>query len=407
MHKRAVTAPAYSLKILIVDNVPADHALLSKRLKLQQHEVLIAEDGKEALARARHSLPDLILLDICTPRLDGLEVCRQLKAAPQTKDIPVILMTTLPGLEDVIRWFAVGGVDFIVKPFHIPEVMARISTHLALRDIHYRHALQNIQLQQEIKVRTAAEAELRKARNELESRIVARTRELEKANAVLVSSREKLRQLSAHLETAREEERKHIAMEIHDELGQLLTALKIDVSLLAMRLAGNSHAEAKLNEIRHLVERTINMVRQVANHLRPAALNYGIVAALEWLTEDLSRRSSTTCRFHLQGREPALDDQQATTVFRIAQESLTNVARHANASVVELTLTSDDTALTLTVHDNGTGFDPLQAALSHSYGLVGMRERAKGLGAKLHIQSSPNAGSTISLTIPRPYSSRT
>lgn len=394
---RSATASAFT--ILIVDDVPANIGVVARQLEALRIRVLVAQDGEEALERARFSLPDLILLDIRMPGPDGFETCRRLKADTRTSDIPVIFMTALSGMEDIVEGFAVGGVDYVVKPFQLPEVMARINTHLTLQGMHRQHIAQNARLQQEIRVRTAAEAELRRSRDELELRVADRTQELERINAVLTASREQLRKLTDHLEVVREEERKHIAMEVHDELGQLLTALKMDVSLLEMRLTNNPQVEQKLGEMRDLVERTIGMVRHVTNNLRPAALNYGIVPALEWLTEDFSRRNAAACRLNLHGQEPVLDDRQATAIFRIAQESLTNVARHAGASVVTVTLSSNAGAVVLEISDNGQGFDPDQARPGHSYGLLGMIERARALGAEMQVRSSPGAGATISISI--------
>jgi signal transduction histidine kinase len=216
----------------------------------------------------------------------------------------------------------------------------------------------------------------------------------------LLESREQLRELSAYMEAIREEERKRIAMEIHDELGQLLTALKMDVSLLKMRLAHDADAGRKVDDMRELVEKTIWMVRNVASHLRPAALNFGIVSALEWLVEDFGRRKGLSCQLWINGREPALDDAHATAVFRIVQASLTNVARHAGASRVDVTLTNTETTLDLYVSDDGCGFDPATARKGYSYGLLGMSERARLIGGSLRIDSSPETGTVVSIHVP-------
>ena len=202
------------------------------------------------------------------------------------------------------------------------------------------------------------------------------------------------------MEAIREEERKRIAMEIHDELGQLLTALKMDVSLLKMRLAHDTDAAKKVDDMRELVEKTIWMVRNVASHLRPAALNFGIVSALEWLVEDFGRRKGLSCQLWINGREPVLEDTHATAVFRIVQASLTNVARHAGASRVDVTLTSTETTLDLYVSDDGRGFDPAAARKGYSYGLLGMSERARLIGGSLRIDSSPETGTVVSIHVP-------
>ncbi|HZZ09582.1 MAG TPA: response regulator [Paraburkholderia sp.] len=216
----------------------------------------------------------------------------------------------------------------------------------------------------------------------------------------LRESREQMRELSAYMEAVREEERKRIAMEIHDELGQLLTALKMDVSLLRMRLGADSEAVRKTDDMRELVEKTIWMVRNVSSHLRPAALNFGVVSAIEWLVDDFVQRNRVPCELSIEGSEPVLPDAHATAVFRIAQASLTNIARHARASQVNVTLTGESGALVLTIRDDGGGFDLDIARRSYSYGLLGMSERARLIGGTLTIDSAPGAGTLVSIHVP-------
>ena len=243
--------------------------------------------------------------------------------------------------------------------------------------------------------RKQAMESLTQHRDQLEQQI----RERERTERELRDSREKLRQLSAHQESIREEERKQIAMTIHDELGQLLTALKIDISLLRLLLSQGAVWTGKVSEMGELVERTICIVRNVASHLRPAALNFGLVSALEWLVQDYSRHSTITCRFTLEGLEPTLNDDHATAVFRIVQEALTNVSRHAQATHVDITLHGGDDGLNVLVTDDGIGFDVTGATEGGSYGLQGMRERARMIGAQLQITSESGVGSTVCLRI--------
>ncbi|SDG15977.1 PAS domain S-box protein [Paraburkholderia phenazinium] len=236
---------------------------------------------------------------------------------------------------------------------------------------------------------------LRRHSAQLEREVAERKR----TEAELLASRERLRQLSAHLEAIREEERKRIAMEIHDDLGQLLTALKMDVSLLRMHLVDDSAALHKANGMRELVEKTIEIVRGVASHLRPAALNFGLASALEWLAHDFTRYAQIPCHFHLEGPEPRLPDASATAIFRIAQESLTNVARHANASRVDVTLCHNERGIELTIRDDGRGFDVAAAREGYSYGLLGMTERARLIDANLRFESTTEAGCVIRLSV--------
>lgn len=208
------------------------------------------------------------------------------------------------------------------------------------------------------------------------------------------------RRLGAHMETVREEERKRIALEVHDELGQLLTALKIDVGLMRMRLGDVQETAARLAAMRDRVERAMSAVRNIANHLRPAALSFGLVSALEWLTESIERHTGVHCAFVWVGAEPTLPDPQATAIFRIVQESLTNVVRHAAASVVEVAIRCAEGRLEVRVSDDGCGFDPAARRTRDAYGLVGMLERARLIGATLAVESAPGKGTVVSLGLP-------
>lgn len=219
--------------------------------------------------------------------------------------------------------------------------------------------------------------------------------------AELLESREQLRKLASHDDGVRETERKNIARELHDELGQLLTVLKMNISLLQMRYDELPELVEKTEEMRLLVERTIGVVRNTASNLRPAALDLGIVGALEWLVEDFARHTGVACRYTGLDAEPLLDDKLATVVFRIAQESLTNIVRHASARNVEIRLTCDHGILRLFIDDDGSGFDPTAMARDRShFGLLGMHERVTMLNGEFQISSSPGTGTRVSIEIP-------
>jgi PAS domain S-box-containing protein len=216
----------------------------------------------------------------------------------------------------------------------------------------------------------------------------------------LIVSRTRLRELAAHHDAVREGERKRIALEIHDELGQLLTALKMDISLLRMQFGADAEVARRTSDMRELVEKTIGVVRQVAANLRPAALNLGIGPALEWLVEDFGQRTGIAYELNLSGGEIDLDDTRATAVFRIVQESLTNVMRHAAASSVTVSLKREGETLRLEVRDDGRGFDYEAARHGPSFGLLGIRERVRGLGGSLSVDSRTGQGTTVSIQMP-------
>lgn len=218
----------------------------------------------------------------------------------------------------------------------------------------------------------------------------------------LTESRQLLRELSAHRELVREEERKKVAREVHDELGQALTALRMDVALL--RMADGPHSEALLARfaaMKEAVDRTIGIVRNVTSALRPAALDLGLNAALEWQVDEFTRRSGIECVLHADEADVELDDGQATALFRIVQESLTNVLKHAGASYVEVHLEASDDSIALAVRDNGQGFAAEAAPQRGKFGLMGMRERVLMLGGTVEINSAQGVGTSIEVRLPR------
>jgi len=185
--------------VLIADDNPANLAIVVESLVARGFKVLVALDGPEAIQRAQFSQPDLILLDVRMPGINGFETCRRLKSDERTRNIAVIFMTSLTGSEDMVEGFSAGGVDYLTKPVHVDEMMARISTHLALRGMHQKLIAQNRQLQDEVLVRQRAEAALSRVRDGLEASVAQRTDELGRANATLQSQIEERRRAEARL----------------------------------------------------------------------------------------------------------------------------------------------------------------------------------------------------------------
>lgn len=227
------------------------------------------------------------------------------------------------------------------------------------------------------------------------------TRELRASQAKLQATNEKLRQLAAHAEQIKEGERKRIAREIHDELGQNLLALKIEAEILANRTRdrhGRLHERA-VATVRQ-IDLTIRSVRQIINDLRPNVLDLGLNAAVDWQVTDFARRTGIECELVEDETEHHLDDQCATALFRILQESLNNVARHARASKVRIDLHRHADMLTMTIRDNGVGMQPGSRNRTGSFGLVGIEERVNILGGSFSISSGPDTGTTIVVTVP-------
>lgn len=226
--------------------------------------------------------------------------------------------------------------------------------------------------------------------------------ERKKAEADLERSREELRILAARLQQAREEERALLAREIHDQLSGALTALKMDLSFLANRVPQEDTALTEKTEtMSKVIDATLNSVRNIATQLRPSVLDdLGLIAAIEWQAEEFQNRSGIQCQLNLEREEVALDKNRSTAIFRIFQEALTNVARHAEASELWISLKEQAGTLFLQIRDNGRGITQEEISSSKSLGLLGMRERAFAFGGEVVITGGPGQGTTVTLKVP-------
>ncbi|WP_313203281.1 PAS domain S-box protein [Pseudomonas sp.] len=221
-----------------------------------------------------------------------------------------------------------------------------------------------------------------------------------RAELALARSQEQLRELSAHLESVREEEKARIAREVHDELGQMLTVLKLEVSMCELAFADLDPAlHERLGSMKRLIAQLFQLVRDVATALRPPILDAGIASAIEWQARRFEARTQIPCLVQVPDNLPALSDAKAIGLFRILQEALTNVMRHAQAHSVEIELVREDGQLRMTVSDDGTGFCRDQPRPA-SFGLVGVRERVLMLGGSMALDSEPGEGTSLSVTIP-------
>lgn len=226
--------------------------------------------------------------------------------------------------------------------------------------------------------------------------------ERKKAEEELRLSQIKLRDLYHQLQSAREEERRRISREIHDDLGQNVTALKLDIAWLARKVgAGQTELVRKLESMQQIVNSTLETVRRVSTELRPGILDsLGLSAAVEWLVRDFEKRSEIRCDLRIEPEEVESAPGLATDIFRILQEALTNVARHALATQAQVTLRQEDDKLELQVIDNGIGIPDEQKTGSGSLGLLGIRERLLAHGGRLDIEALPGRGTSIRATVP-------
>jgi two-component system sensor histidine kinase UhpB len=258
--------------------------------------------------------------------------------------------------------------------------------------------------------RKNAEEELKKLNEELELRVIEKTNELKDINHQLEKEiiehkeiEQQLRHLSSRLQSVREEERKSIAREIHDELGQQLTGIKMDLSWLHKKIDYEQPAELqqKVKVLISLIDTTIKTVRKISTELRPGLLDdLGLIAAIEWQCSEFQKRNGIKCQFNTKLEDADFGTTLSTEVFRIVQETLTNILRHANATLVEIKMSISENFLSVEIKDNGQGITQEEIRNTKSLGLLGMGERAKIIGGKFSIEGKPQNGTTVKLQVP-------
>lgn len=352
--------------VLVVDDQFDNILIIEKQLQLGGFEVKSAHSGEEALALVRQQAFDLFLLDIRMPGMDGFELCERLKAEASTADIPIIFLSGLGEALDKEKAFSLGCVDYIIKPCETSELLARINTHISLARI---------------------QSQLWQARDTLEEMVVDRTRELEEANS-------SLRRLTQRMDKVREEEKKRLAREIHDDLGHTHTALNIGISQLQRKLADKApELLPELAELGDLVRYASDASRRIMSELRPAVLeDLGLVAALEWQAQEFEAHYGLSCVVTATDLPLVLNDDAAIVLFRVFQEALINVVKHADASKVRTLVDCDDEWLWMRIEDNGRGFPADWQAKEGSYGIQGMQERLNALHGRLYTGQEASSG---------------
>ena len=222
-----------------------------------------------------------------------------------------------------------------------------------------------------------------------------------RAEEELRKSRERLRNLSKYLQSSREQERTSIAREIHDDLGQILSALKMDLSWLGKRLPKNQTLVEKKKSMEKILNDAIKTVKRIITDLRPSLLDdFGLIAAIEWQAEDFQTRTGLECKVTIEPEYFVVDQDRSTSLFRIFQETLANITRHANATEISVSLTKKDGEVVLKVTDNGKGITKKEISNTKSFGLLGIRERVHLFGGKMEIKGVKGKGTTVEVRIP-------
>jgi signal transduction histidine kinase len=340
--------------VLIVDDDATARETLVAMLEGEDYELQLAKDGMQALQMLEQLRPDLILLDVMLPGMDGFEVCRRIRATPPLAEVPILMLTALDDRDSLLKAIESGADDFLTKPADHRELAARVRTITRLN--RYR---------------------------------------------MLMEQRENIRLMAERVVAAQEEERQRLSRELHDDLGQALTT-----HLLALRNLQEDLAlpvETMFERLQALYEQSYEIfvkIRRLARDLRPPVLDaLGLRVAMQTYCTEFSRRTHLPVIFEADDSLPDLPDPYNITLYRTLQEALTNVIKHARASQVWVDLSVEEDTVNLTVQDNGTGFAE-EKSTSNGIGLAGLRERITIAGGALNISSAPKRGTILSAQFP-------
>ncbi len=364
-------ADSLQASILIVDDDKASRLAVEQVLKSLGTRLVTAGSGEEALRRVLDDDFAAILMDVRMPGIDGFSTASMIRERARSRNTPIIFMTVAQEDLQMFRGYRAGAVDYMVKPL-VPEVLrSKLSVFVGLHDM-------NRMLSAELAERSLTEQRLR-------------------------ASEENLRALAARLQSVREEERISIARDIHDELGQALTALKLDITALARSVASerSPDVQERTGGICLQIDSIINSVRRISSGLRPEVLDeIGLAAAVEWEAREFQRRTGIRCVADIDDSFVDPDEERSTALFRICQELLTNVARHAHATRVNVHLADHGELLCLKVEDNGRGIQEREFESPRSLGFIGLRERVLAFGGSIDVKGHAGKGTTVAVAIP-------
>jgi len=388
-----------SIKILTVDDNEALRYSLVRSLRDAGYQVVEATTGQEALARAAES-PDLITLDVNLPDMMGFQVCHQLKSNPSTAHIPILhISATFVDPESRVRGLEHGADAYLAEPIDRAELVATVAALLRLKNAE-------MQARQQAAVAENARNELSRLNATLEDRVSERTAELKAAN-------DSLRELSARLLQMQDDERRRIARELHDSVGQLLTAIAMNNALISGEDSKLSEPAARaLNQNESMVQEVLRSIRVISHLLHPPLLDeVGLPSALKWYVEEFGKRSGIEVQLNCPESVERLPRELETAIFRIVQEALGNVHRHSGSQTASIDLDIKAGGVRLFIRDEGVGIpvnrqQELKSNQRAGVGIRGMRERIAQFGGDLELLSDAK-GTTVVVMVPAEPCNRT
>ena len=347
--------------ILIVDDSQSARETLLAVLDGQGYRLVTANNGAEALGLAGQIHPDVVLLDVMMPGMDGLAVCRRMRSMPELAEVPIVLLTALDDHASLLQGLEAGADDFLTKPVERKELLVRVRTITRLN-----------------RYRTLAE------------------------------QRTKLGEMAERLVTAQEEERLRISRELHDDLGQALTTHLLAIRNLQSDLS--APLVTLFEQLENLYQQSYEIfvkIRRLAHDLRPPVLDtLGLKLSLETYCREFTNRTQLPIALEIDPALPEFIDVYNVILYRVLQEALTNIAKHAQASRVWVELNVEDNTINLIVQDNGRGLQTTEQR-ANGIGITGMQERLSLAGGKLLLHSPAEGGTILSASLPMKIQSST
>jgi signal transduction histidine kinase len=355
--------------ILIVDDNANNLLYLEILLRNIQANLIQASSGQEALEKTKGLDLSLAILDVQMPVMNGFELAVLINLNRTEHKIPIIFVTAgFPNSSKIEEGYEAGAVDYIVKPLNKTILISKINVFL---ELYWQ-----------------------------KQRLIENTDKLLKSESELIKAKKQLEQVNEYQIKAIEEERTSISLEVHDELGQSMTALKMDLNWMLQNLDNKEQLTYKIGKMIEMTNNVIRKVQRISSELHPVMLDdLGLVAAIEWYCEEFEERTGISCELMLE--EPNTKDAYCLALFRVLQEGLTNVIRHSEATSTVITLTNAENHILLKISDNGVGMSEDRISSARSFGMLSMRQRVQQCGGSINISSLPSEGTTIVVSIPK------
>jgi len=356
--------------ILIVDDNSNNLLYLEVLLRNIQANLIQASSGSEALEATKGVDLSLAILDVQMPIMSGFELAELLNENRLEQKIPIIFLTAgFPNNAKIEEGYQSGAVDYIIKPLNKTILTSKINVFL---ELYWQ-----------------------------KQKLIENTEKLRVSESALLIAKKELEQVNEYLVSAIEDERTAIAFQVHDELGQSMTALKIDLSWVKHNMENKDQAEKKLDKMVEMTNDVIRKVQRISSELHPVMLDdLGLVAAIEWYCGEFEERTGIPCQLSLD--ELTMENPTISlAMFRILQEALTNVIRHANASSISIDLLNQSDTIILKIADNGQGIPADKPTSGKSFGIIAMRQRAQQCGGTIEFSSLSKKGTNLVIKIPK------